>query len=223
MLRQDNGYARPGGTANLLCEPGQRYLYVDGRCRYWVADPEQAFCADDPRTGVLDRAEEERLAVALAAGAPATARTAAPPGPEDYHASDGERTVNCSFAGAFVGAAELEPACASLRNLHRDLFERGAPLEAPLKLRFETHDNDSLGISVPWPLERDLGGLASSGLSRPVLLEDADEASALRELKNASPYAPVSFLVFANGPESTVWMYSRDVLPFEDANGHVDF
>jgi hypothetical protein len=213
-----------GPPYTLYGEVGSSYLYVDGHCRYWVDDPEDYRLSG--RTGVLDAALEERLTRELhyqswpALAGPYACQT--PPPPDSGWSGFRDATYEVSCASS-CGAPEIAAACTAQPTLAHELFDRGVPLDGPVRLYLVASSSappDPV-TEHTWPLASDPVTLASDESVTPVAvrIDDLADADTLRRLKAeaipASTYIPYVAIHRDGAPPFQLWV--RDVLPFEDA------
>lgn len=201
-----------------LYELGTSFLYVDGRCRYWVQDPNE----DSFRPwrayhhGTLTESQEQRLHAAVSyddvtKGPPCVGPFATDGSPTSVW--DGKNTVIC--AGQVQAEFDWP--------MRAELFSEGTELAGAVRVEVGQDSVPPKAKIYDWPLidppsyyETDYGEASENGHSK--LVDDAGEASAVRAFREQvladvtkTPESPFD-IVFVS-PQGYVMSF-RDDLPF---------
>jgi prepilin-type processing-associated H-X9-DG protein len=216
----------PPPPANLFYEPGADYLFVDGHCRYWTIDPERL--ESPTHTGILDEAAAARVAALTHFQSwpyllgPYTCTQGPPPDAGYFTVSDGTLHPVCPPCPSDA-PPETDEMCSASFTLAEELF-RGGPMDGPVRLYVQ--EVPLAGErEADWPLARDLGEVVAATQEAPLTIEDLADAAALRAMKAFSDQEhPERGYVAVRGTDGGHYrVHLRDVLPFEDAEGHVVF
>jgi len=208
-------------------ELGAPYVYVDGRCQYWLGswDLNEPFAFWRPiRTGSLTSDEQASLAGGIAyddIGALASC-SQSPTGSDVpiAHIFDGARLRNCypdpDLQAAWFGAVS-------------PLYDRGTPLTSALRIEVGVGGTPVTNLPPhPWPLAEPLPDFVvppenqfSGGVSR--LVSDPGDVSALLALRDEylseeAPHIPPDPAIEIEG---RYLLYMREEVPFTDASGIV--
>lgn len=225
------GQTDPG--QDLLAQNGWSFLYVDGRCRFWISGPQLGHPAV---SGVLDEGSEHQFSSELRyadlgrslvgnhAGPLHDSLTSVLTGPGGSVACDGD----CDWVGA---PADISGVIAALLRWLPKLRAAGAPITGPVRMFVKDPFNYTPaypnGPASPWPLSQPIESYIRDYIKEPgnvgslVQAPDADLLRAMRQKAIEGAFDPLDFReavpvrVEANGPR--LQMFMRDVLsPLED-------
>jgi len=233
------GGFRPASGSILYAQHGHGYFLLDGHCNYWVTGPDGN--AHSGRNGTIgpelrDRMERDLHYQSWPALAGAHCRAVADGGVTTV--SDVSATLSCSGGPYADVPSEFLEAFQLLGAFGDDLRATGAEETGPLRMYVvridpitRPPDDDLINPPVPWPLASDPASLAldqaavEQGEPPPSLLVDVPaDIAALRSLdasyhaehRDARDQIPV------RGPDGVLYdVFIRDVLPFDDADGHL--
>lgn len=218
---------------------GFRYLYVLGTCEYYVLPQLEGVRWPDARTGVIDKATEEQLSLAIDyGGLAAIAGSWSTDGVFDASTlviSDGTVSVAC-YAGCEQGPAAAQALWIENKLWIDQLWEQGEPLAGALRISVVGSPGAAMDADAePWPLAAEPWSLAaeeSLDSNYPTVRIDAGpDLETLRELRqkyredDQQPFnslymhGHLQFHDMAGVDLFRVWI--RDSLPIEDDSGHV--
>ncbi len=222
---------------------GWSYLYVDGRCHYWTVD---ALPFRETHEGELTEEQAQALAKDFHYGSWSEIQGAW--GSDGIHGPwiivhDSRTGVACYFgcAGAPASVRAVTDRTV-LDGWIGQLYDAGRPLSGPIRLAFEAWGWEGTGYGddfsirpSPWPLRQQPSEIApwihngtrtyAGPAENPPgghLIAELDATSALRAAradKATYSYPPWLALGPAEGGYASIQL--RDVLPFEDAEGHI--
>lgn len=212
------GYSADGGfvpTSFYFTNPyGHWFLFIDGQCNYFASMNTD----DGIASGTLDAAQAEDLAQAIGWDtiqelAGDDVETCPDAGTDNIWAPD-ELRVMCT-CGCDEGALKQRKtdALAYVRNL-MDALSQGAKLTGPVAAIAYT--SSPVGGEEVWPLDTPIADTANlvQSMDGPItafaLFEDADDAAALRALRDTKQ--PGTPLLVSDGT-GTYDLYVRDELP----------
>jgi len=217
----------------VLFDNGGPYVFVDGKCNYWVSNPSQMFA--ETHTGTLDAETAIELGSRLHFNAweDLSGDWSDPYGGTfDAPILIFDNSRNAVVCRDHCDASEVPSAVKAMRDamirIAQELWDDGAP--APSSLRVVATPAEA-GPGIPfvdWPLVRPFSDFVRTGdvgFGEGTLEEDVESVRVLKELRR-------SFLDGEHG--AFVWgmlpvksggayynLYIRDTLPFEDASGLV--
>jgi hypothetical protein len=214
---------------DLFYEPGVRFLFIDGRCHFWVSPVD---LSEAPfHEGVLDAALEARVTSAThfqswaSLVGPYACTDDPPTDAGDAIFEDGTQRVTCSPCPTDA-PAELAETCDAPDDLERDLWALSTPMDGPVRIYLNDGDV-ARDDEVAWPLARDLDEVVAATVEWPLVIADAADADALRALKRKhdADFPDLAGAVPVRGANDRHFLlHVRDVLPFEDPmTGQVDF
>jgi hypothetical protein len=238
LVAADTGRERRGSSVRV--ELGSPFLVVDGACRYWISGGwlEDELGRDRPlRTGKLSESEAEMLEHAIPLDELATLNDCKPVAGQfdvSLRALRTEQTsARCGSSGPRFDAAWL-----ALESISGALWAKAAPLDGALHLSAVEAPNDLQAPKpYPWPLAIPLSSfvleLGSDGqpIAPSSAVADPDSANQLRALRvqylddrSSQPGIYVNWdgmAVTQNGVNA--WLYMRDAIPYENAQGGLSF
>lgn len=218
----------------VMFDNGGLYLFVDGRCNYWVSNPSERWA--ETRTGVLDAASALELGERLHFNAwddlggvwsdPTGGVFDAPVLVFD----DSKNAVVCV---ELCGAPDVPAAVKAMRDdyaiVEQELWDRGEPVVSGVRA-IAVASEPGPGIPfVDWPLSRPISDFVrtvpSIEFGEGTLEDDPVSARALKELRASFVRGDHGAFVWDMLPVSFdgayYRLYLRDALPFEDERGLV--
>ena len=229
----------------LMGQNGSQYLFVDANCRYWVYDnfPEEAqtdIAGCYPvRTGVLSEEEESRLTEEMGY-LEWTRRTEVDSGADapTYHVwrPGCGMTLSHNLFAPPLGDTELKGWIEVARSWMETLYESGADVEGPLRLRAVANHPERV-TSNPPVLETTMLDVSSMAISWDdeawvsvndpgILITDPDVVELLRAERPRvaageyrDPTNPDSAVLPVRWEGELYYVFYRDTIPLEDGNG----
>lgn len=236
-------YSRELPGSQVRVENGSPFLVIDGRCSYWIGG---GWIADtlardrETRSGLLSPIDVETIEQAIPIDDVASVADCVTAGASDRSV----RSIQTASGGARCQAngARFDAAWSLLEKLAASLWEKGDPMTGDIHIGAVAADDSSPGAPPPysWPLStpptsylltpgKDGSNLYRGGIS--FLVDDDDSVGKLRAMRNqylsdrgAAPARYISWngLRVSDGT-TTVFVYLRDAIPYEDAKGFVHF
>jgi hypothetical protein len=212
------GGGLPSGTV-LRAELGKRFIFVDGKCHYWISDSGHVDSLDtrqgqlsSPEYTSLVRRSQYKSWPAMAASPPDCQPSPPVSDGDSYGMRDGTYAfgwLRCENELPYVFTTFVP----GLFELADSLYLHGLPMDGPVKIQLMPA-GESAVAGFDWPLARDPGML----LGATVVFDNLAEARALRSIMSAYRATGDSFMPSVRAADGTVYyMDLRDVLPFESA------
>jgi hypothetical protein len=220
-------------------ENGSPMLSVDGTCAYWIGGGwyEDPLSRDRPfRTGTLSAAEVSAIESGLPLDDLSPLGDCPPPPPGLFDVGTRSIRTATPTASCMTNGTRFDPAWATLEALARTLWDRGTPLDGALHVSAASGGGQARPPAYAWPLASPLSGfvLADADLTKigvSHLVDDPDAARSLRGLRDqylsdrdAQPGLYVNWDgLTATDASGTAFVYMRDAIPYEDAQGLLTF
>ena len=238
--------SEPRGSI-VRVENGHPVIAIDGTCSYWIGGgwTEDALSRDRPfRTGRMSEADVRAVEESLPIDDVAALADCPPPpaGLFDYSIRDiRSETMMASCIGSapeLTAGTRFEAAWMTVQAIAGKLWDDGMPMDGALHVSAVEASSNASATPAPyaWPNALPLGPFIlsssdwfKSGVSR--LVDDPGSARQLRAMRDqyladrtAQPglYGNWDGLM-ASDQSSTVFVYMRDAIPYEDARGWLTF
>jgi hypothetical protein len=227
-------------------ENGYPFIAIDGTCSYWIGGgwTEVALSRDRPiRTGKIPAEDVATIEQQVPLDDLTPLRDCPPPPPGLYDYSfrvfrTATAEASCfTAAPALTAGTDFEAAWLPLEAIAMRLWNDGTPLDGAVHVSAAVMGS---GVNnqppYAWPIPASLasfvvadGDLFKRGVSR--LVDDPAATSALRALRDQylsdRTAQPGLFANWdglgATDQTTTAWVYMRDAMPYEDAQGLLSF
>ena len=241
-------FIEPGNEVRgsmVRVENGFPFIAIDGTCSYWIGGGwmNDAFSRDRPiRTGKMTEADVASVEQSVPLGDIATLGDCPPPPPGLYDYSfrfirTATTYVSCfTSAPALTAGTRFEAGWMTLERIANTLWNDGTPVNGALHVSAVDAPGDGATPAYTWPIAAPLASFVlegadgtKSGVSH--LVSDPTAASQLRALRDqylADRTAQPSLYVSWDGLKVTDqtsigFVYMRDAIPYEDAQGLLKF
>lgn len=238
--------AREVRGSMVRVENGMPFVAVDGTCSYWIGGgwTNDALMRDRPiRTGKMTDADIATIEESVSLGTVAPLRDCPPPPSNLFDYSIRVIRTAGGDAQCFTGAPSLtagtrfEAAWMTFEMIGDRMWNDGAPLTGPLHVS-ATDASAAVSAQPPyaWPIDAPLASLILPGsdemkIGVSHLVDDPTAAGQLRALRDrylADRAAQPGLYVNWDGLKvtdqtSVSFVYMRDAMPYEDAQGLLRF
>jgi hypothetical protein len=226
-------------------ENGLPFIAIDGTCSYWIGGgwANDALGRDRPiRTGKMRETDVVSVEQSVSLGDIAALGDCPPPPPGLYDYSYRLVRTAMTEAGCITAAPSLtagtrfEAAWMTLQTIANTMWNDGTPVNGALHLSAVDGAGDGATPPYTWPIASPLGSFVLGsgdwtkvGVSH--LVDDPTSASQLRALRDqylADRSAQPALYTNWDGLEVTDqtsigYIYMRDAIPYEDAQGLLRF
>ncbi|MCG5053207.1 MAG: hypothetical protein KA712_09640 [Myxococcales bacterium] len=231
--------ARLAAGSQVVSENGHEFIFIDGKCRYWVASRSVHGPLGETRTGVLSPPEVQSIEIRLKLNTWSALEGVHKPEVQVNDASPLRLAVNGLSVLCTDSCSSGQPQVVAIfkeaRVLLKELFDKGTALDGPVRIAVVPLDGTFVSWNsgpAPWPLSKPLESFVSPSEALPRgkghLVEGADAQALrrLRDMQRAETFAPLkdvgsSIPIGSNSSSVLHALYLRDALPIEDEMGLV--
>ncbi len=216
----------------VLFDNGAYYVFVDGRCNYWAKAPNERWA--ETRTGVLDTEAAARIGEMLHFNAwDDLDGVWSGEGVFDAPTLIFDDATNALVCEQLCDTPNVPNAVKAIREafpmIAAELWDRGQPVGSALRVIAVAREPASHIPFVDWPLARPITDFERTSenieYGEGILEEDLASVQALRELRASFLRGDHGAFFWDGLPVTSggayYYLFFRDTLPFEDANGFV--